>query len=148
MRLLTLILWRLRSIYNLAFGPLNSRGLVDDKAEIEHSDYSKTFSTILFTALTYLSSNPSHFLGIDGSNNARAYLYYRFIQRNFGYLAQFFIMHGLKYYVRISRFGKNQFDNPFDFKDIYTSLDPISRGRIIRSDWMYNYFIFRLNTAR
>jgi hypothetical protein len=24
----------------------------------------------------------------------------------------------LKYYVRISRFGKTQYDNPFDFNDV------------------------------
>lgn len=137
----------LPDVYNLAFGPVNSRGLIDDKAEIEHADYSKTFSSILLTGLTYLSNNPTHFLGIDGSHNARASLYYRFIQRNYDYLTQYFVLNGIKYYVRISRFGKHQFENPFDFKDIYSHPDPIIKGRQIRSDWMYNYFIFKLKTA-
>jgi len=89
-------------VYNLAFGPLNKQGKIDDKAEISHSDYSRVFSTILFAGLTYLKSNPEHYLGIDGSDNARAYFYYRAIKRNFGYLNQHFRMFGVKYYVRIT----------------------------------------------
>ncbi|WP_315819307.1 DUF6934 family protein [Paraflavitalea speifideaquila] len=67
----------LPNVYNLSFGPQNAKGKIDDKAELTHSDYSKVFSTILFSALAYLKTNPGHYLGIDGSNNARAYFYYR-----------------------------------------------------------------------
>lgn len=81
----------LHNVYNLAFGPLDSRGRIDDQAELEHSNYSKVFSTILFTGLTYLNSNPNHYLGIDGSSNARAYLYYKFLQNNYDYLNQFLL---------------------------------------------------------
>jgi hypothetical protein len=31
----------LPNVYNLAFGPLNKRGQIDDKTELPHSDYSK-----------------------------------------------------------------------------------------------------------
>ena len=62
----------LPNVYNLAFGPLNPKGKIDDKAELNHADYSKVFSTILFSALAYLNNNPDHYLGIDGSDNARA----------------------------------------------------------------------------
>jgi hypothetical protein len=134
----------LPSVFNLAFGPMNSKGEIDDKAEIAHKDYSKVFSTILLAGLTYLTDHPDHYLGIDGSNNARAYLYYRFLQRNFTYLDRFFEMYGLKYYVRISRFGKNQYDNPFDFKDVVPMTDRIRKGMVIMSNLMYNYFIFKL----
>jgi hypothetical protein len=132
----------LPKVFNLAFGPMNAEGEIDDKAELHHKDYSKVFSSILLTGLTYLSNNKDHYIGIDGSNNARAYLYYRFLQRNYDYLTRFFYMFGLKYYVRISRFGKNQYDNPFDFNDIFPSLDEIPKNMAIRSDLMYNYFIF------
>lgn len=134
----------LPSVFNLAFGPTNNRGEIDDMAEIAHEDYSKVFSSILLVGLTYLTDHPDHYLGIDGSNNARAFLYYRFLQLNFDYLNQFFEVYGLKYYVRISRFGKNQFDNPFDFNDIMPITDRIKKGMIIRSNLMYNYFIFKL----
>lgn len=134
----------LPSVFNLAFGPTNARGEIDDRAEIAHKDYSKVFSSILLAGLTNLTDHPDQYLGIDGSNNARAYLYYRFIQRNFGYLDQFFEMYGLKYYVRISRFGKNQYDNPFDFDDVVPITDRIKKGTAIRSNLMYNYFIFKM----
>jgi hypothetical protein len=136
----------LPSVFNLAFGPTNLKGEIDDKAEIAHKDYSKVFSSILFAGITYLTDHRDQYLGIDGSNNARAYLYYRFLQRNFVYLDQFFEMYGLKYYVRISRFGKNQYDNPFDFNDISPMTDRIRKGMAIMSNLMYNYFIFRLKT--
>lgn len=134
------------SVFNLAFGPTNSKGEIDDRAEIAHRDYSKVFSSILLAGLTYLTDNPGHYLGIDGSNNARAYLYYRFLQRNYACLDQFFELYALKYYVRISRFGKNQYDNPFDFNDVLPMTDRIEKGMTMRSNFMYNYFIFKLKS--
>jgi hypothetical protein len=132
------------SVFNLAFGPTNSKGEIDDKAEIAHKDYSKVFSSILMAGLTYLSNNQNQYLGIDGSNNARAYLYYRFLQKNFVYLDQYFEIYGLKYYVRISRFGKNQYDNPFDFNDVMPKTHRLEKGMAMMSNLLYNYFIFRL----
>jgi hypothetical protein len=136
----------LPSVFNLAFGPKNLNGEIDDRAEITHKDYSKVFSSILLAGLTYLTDHTDQYLGVDGSNNARAYLYYRFLQRNFEYLDRFFEMYALKYYVRISRFGKNQYDNPFDFNDVVPMTDRIRKGMVIMSNLMYNYFIFKLKT--
>jgi hypothetical protein len=131
-------------VYNLAFGPLDHRGRIDDKAELRHADYSKVFSTILLTAYTYLKSNPSHYLGIDGSDNRRAILYFRMLQRNYEYLSRYFNIYGLKYYVRITRFGKRQYDNPFDFTDIEPYPEEITKSMKISPELMYNYFIFNL----
>lgn len=136
----------LPDVYNLAFGPLNKKGKIDDKAELNHMDYSRVFSTILFTALTYLKSNPDHYLGVDGSDNARAYFYYRAIQRNFPYLDQHFRIFGVKYFVRISRFGKTQYDNPFDFDEILPYPYRIRKNDKISQDQMFNYFIFTLRS--
>lgn len=133
----------LPDVYNLGFGPINRRGEIDDSVQLDHSDYSKVFSTILLTAFNYLAANPNHYLGVDGSSNSRANLYWRFLQNNYNYLDQFFEMFGLKYYVRISRFGKTQYDNPFDFNDVYPHLNTIQKT----TGWpklMYNYFIFKL----
>jgi len=134
----------LPNVYNLSFGPLNAKGKIDDKAELTHADYSKVFSTILFAAFAYLQNNPDHYLGIDGSDNARAYFYYRALQRNFGYLHKHFRMFGIKYFVRITRFGKTQYDNPFDFEDIMPYPFKIEKGAPVSQDHMYNYFIFSL----
>ena len=134
----------LPNVYNLSFGPLNAKGKINDKAELTHDDYSKVFSTILLTAYVYLKNNPDHYLGIDGSDNARAYFYYRALQRNFNYLDKYFRMFGVKYFVRITRFGKTQYDNPFDFEDIMPYPFRIEKGNQISQDHMYNYFIFNL----
>ena len=133
----------LPDVYNLSFGPLRN-GRIDDKAELSHADYSKVFSTILVSALIYLTNNPEHSLGIDGSDNRRAYLYYWALLRNFDYLDQYFHMSGLKYYVRITRFGKEQYDNPFDFVDIIPDTVPIKKDIKISPYLMYNYFTFKL----
>lgn len=131
------------NVYNLAFGPLNLRGKIDDKIELPHQNHSKVFSTILLGALNYLAVNPAHYVGIDGSDNFRAYYYWRFLQRNHTYLAQFFEIFGIKYYVRITRFGKQQYQNPFDFGDLLAEPDRITKT----DDWpehLYNYFIFKV----
>lgn len=134
----------LPNVYNLSFGPLNRQGRIDDRAEIPHTDYSRVFSTILFSAYAYLRQNPAHILGIDGSDNTRAYFYYRALQRNFDYIDQYFHVYGVKYYVRITRFGKTQYENPFDFQDIIPYPYKIGPDHKISQDNMYNYFIFRL----
>lgn len=133
----------LPNVYNLAFGPVDAKGNINDKAQLSHKSYSKVFSTILLNALYYLKSNPDHYLGIDGSNNSRAFLYYRFMLRNHAYLDSHFNMFGLKYYVRITRFGKNQYDNPFDFEDIQPYPERLSSNPAETTS-MYNYFIFNL----
>jgi hypothetical protein len=134
----------LSDVYNLAFGPLKANGRIDHTSELPHIDYSMIFSTILFSAFTYLNKNPGHALGVDGSTNARAFLYYRMLQRNFEYLDQYFDMFGVKYYVRITRFGKKQYDDPFDFNDITVQAAKIEKGQSIPNDFMHNYFILKL----
>jgi|SRR5579859_2339414 len=134
----------LPNVYNLAFGPTDEKGRIDDKARLAHKDYSRVFSTILLSGLTYLTSNKGHYLGVDGSDNARAYLYYLFLQRNYLYLNQYFNLFGLKYYVRITRFGKTQYDNPFNFDDINPKPERIQKETRMPASYMYNYFIFNL----
>ena len=60
----------LPNVYNLAFGSLRANGRIDDKAELTHRDYSKTFSTILFNGLTYLTPNPEHYLKASSSRSS------------------------------------------------------------------------------
>ena len=131
------------NVYNLAFGPLKANGKIDDKAQVKHADYSKAFSTILFHARAYLTNNPGHYLGIDGSSNSRALLYYKTILDNFDYLSKHFDMRALKYYVRITRLGKYQYENPFDFQDIKPDAVRITRESPRYPEFLYNYFIFK-----
>ncbi|MET0462033.1 MAG: hypothetical protein ABW007_02730 [Chitinophagaceae bacterium] len=130
-------------VYNMAFGPLKGNR-IDDKAELAHFDHSKVFSTILFNAWNYLIENPTHSVGFDGSDYRRARLYYQILQKNFEYLNERLILSGLKYYVRITRFGKMQYDNPFDFADIIPGIATIKKEIELPWDQMFNYFIFKL----
>lgn len=93
----------LPNVYNLAFGPMDDNNEIDDQAKVAHADHSKVFSTIILSALTFLNNNPDKYLGIDGSNNARAYLYFRTIQNNYYILTQYFDIFGVNYYVRVLR---------------------------------------------
>lgn len=132
------------NLFNLAFGPLDRRGKIDDKVELGHRDYSKVFSTILSEAHSYLTNHPGHSLGIDGSDNRRAYLYHRLIKGNFEYLSQYFNLYGMKYYVRITRFGKQQYENPFDFKDVHPELIALKKEVFMNTRSLYNYYVFKL----
>jgi hypothetical protein len=135
----------MKNIYNLAFGPLNRKGRIKDKELIIHADYSKAFSTILFFAKRYLEEAPDHAIGLDGSTNSRAYLYFRIIRQNYDYLSEQFEMYGVKYYVRLKRKGPELYENPFDFRDVeygYHRLlkDELEYNRELET--MFNYFIF------
>jgi hypothetical protein len=135
----------LPEVYNLAFGPLNEFNQIDDKAKLHHKNHSKVFSTVIFTALTFLTENEAKYLGIDGSNNARAYMYYRCIQNNFEYLNQFFNMYGVNYYVRVLRKLKDGDESyPVDGNDLKAIPGRIEKGTVISPDKLSNYFIFKL----
>jgi hypothetical protein len=135
----------LSEVYNLAFGPLNDNNQIDDKAKLHHENHSKVFSTIIFTALTFLTENKQKYLGIDGSNNARAYMYYRCIQNNFDYLNQFFNIYGVNYYVRVLRKLNDKDEaHPVDGEDLKAIPEIIEKNAVVRSEKLYNYFIFKL----
>lgn len=136
---------QLAGIDNLAFGPIDNNNVIDDAVKLNHADHSKLFSTIVLSAISFLTAHPDRLIGIDGSNNARAYLYFRIIQNNFDTLSQHFDIFGLKYYVRILRKAKDTDENyPVDPADITTIPSPIVKGEAIRVEKMYNYFVCRL----
>jgi hypothetical protein len=132
------------NVYNMGYGLVDARGEMDDKVNVEHANYSKMFSTVLSQARRYLSVNPKHEIGIDGSDERRTKLYYRLIKNNYLYLSRYFKIFGVKYYVRLTRLGKNQYDNPFDFKDISFELKPLNENIENNMEFMYNYFVFKL----
>lgn len=124
----------LPNVFNLAFGPIQKDGDIDDSVKINHADRNKMFSTILLFGLLYLQANPDATIGIDGSNDARAYLYHRMFQTNKTYLNEYFITIGVDWYVRLLRSGHVEVDTnnipffkprpePFDYqrhsKDLY-----------------------------
>ncbi len=133
------------NVYNLAFGPLDLNSKIDDKIKLCHQNHSKLFSTIVLTGLSFLEKNADKFLGIDGSNNARAYLYYRCIQNNFDYLTKYLNIYGVNYYLRILRKLKDEDEYPpLDEDDILAMPQPIHKNVFVRHEKLHNYFIFNL----
>jgi hypothetical protein len=131
------------NVYNLAFGPFDKHNQIDDQAKLCHQDHSKLFSTIVYTSLSYLKLNNEKFLGIDGSNNARAYLYYRCIQKNLDYLNQYLNIYGVNYYMRVLR-KLNVGDTTLymDEDDMLAKPKSILKESSLKYDKLYNYFIF------
>lgn len=134
----------LPDVFNLGFGPFNADGTINDGAIIKHQNSSKVFSTILLGALTFLRSNPDKFVGMDGSNMGRAYLYYRIFQGNFDYLSQFFRVLGIKYYARLLRDPNNNAVLLADSQEVAITPHPIIKGENLRCERLYNYFTINL----
>ena len=133
-------------VYNLAFGPLKEDGKINDRAVLKHKDNNKVYSTILLGALTFLngSGDTDIWVGIDGSDITRAYLYYKLFQSNCDYLGKYFKVLGVKYFIRLLR-GKTNAD-PYvgDFEDVATQPYPILKGQNMGHHKLYNYFVFKL----
>jgi len=135
------------NVFNLAFGPLKKDGSIDDKIRLTHQNYSKVFSTVIFEAMSFLKQHPYDFVGIDGSNNARGYMYYRCIQNNLNYLNSIFTIVGIKYYIRMLREDVDG-NSDLDDEDIITTSKKIDQNESIQPDKLYNYFIFKLKSDK
>lgn len=133
----------LQEFLNLCFGTVVD-GEMNDFASVPHENSSKAFSTVLFCALAFLQTNRDKYIGIDGSDFRRAYLYYRTIQRNYTYLIEYFRMYGVKYYARILR-GKDKNDHmTVDVNELYAVPFLIESRPLDNHKSLFNYFIFYL----
>jgi hypothetical protein len=124
----------LPNVYNLSFGPPDIYGEIDDEIKMHHEDVAKVFSTIILFSLTFMKTYKFATLGLDGSNDTRAYYYHRMFKTNRLYLGNFFVSLGVDWYVRLLRTGFVELDSegipffkpkpePFDYhrpdKDLY-----------------------------
>lgn len=134
----------LPDVFNLSFGPINDIGQIDDTARLSHENYSKVFSTIVLASIIFLTKNSNRYIGIDGSSNARAYLYFRTIQNNHDTLTTYFDIYGVNYYVRILRKDEKDNMHRINSNDITTIPRAINKGEKINLSELYNYFIFKL----
>jgi hypothetical protein len=100
----------LPNVFNMSFGLIYANGSINDNAKIDHQNKGKLFSTILLFALMYLRNYPHITIGIDGSNDVRAYLYHRMCKANREYLSEYFIPIGVDWYVKLLRNGNIEFD--------------------------------------
>ncbi|MDB5210714.1 MAG: hypothetical protein JWQ30_1541 [Sediminibacterium sp.] len=131
----------LPNVFNLSFGPPVGDDAIDDQAEIPHQNLTKVFSTILLFGFTYLQNNPLITIGVDGSNDVRAYLYHRMFITNKEYLKEYFASLGVDWYVRLLRNGDIELDDksmPF-FKP---KPEPFDYDR--NTSNLYRYYMFHL----
>ena len=95
----------LSNVYNLGFGPPDGAGSFSDTVSLSHSNPGKVFSTVILVAIAFLERNPSLAIGIDGSDDRRAYLYHRMFSSNRHPLEETLILTGVDWYVRLLRSG-------------------------------------------
>ena len=79
----------LPNVYNLAFGPFDVSGKINDSINLKHKNSNKVFSTIILFSITFLKNNPTVTIGIDGSDDLRANLYHRMFRYNYKDLQDF-----------------------------------------------------------
>lgn len=93
----------LPNVYNIGFGPSDGAGGIDDKANLKHTDRGRVFSTIIVFAMAFLQQNAGSTIGIDGSDERRAYLYHRMFQSNYEALKDSIVITGVDWYVKLLR---------------------------------------------
>lgn len=133
----------LPNVYNLGFGPSDGNGSFDDKFKGRHKDANKLFSSVLLYGILFLQQNKEFSIGIDGSDDIRAYLYHRMFRYNISELNELLSIVGVDWYVKLLRnktdIERDANGNPF-FKPrpeaFDTERDPND---------LYRYYIYKLN---
>jgi hypothetical protein len=132
----------LPNVYNLSFGTIDENNRINDKVKLHHKDSDKVFSTIMLFTLMFLQENPYITIGLDGSNDVRAYMYHRMFVTNYDYLKDYFFAIGVDWYVKLLRNGKMEVDEKenYFFKP---KPEPFDYERKSRD--LYRYYMFYLN---
>jgi hypothetical protein len=134
----------LTGVYNLSFGPANLDGTLNDTIKINHKYLDKVFSTIILFALTFLKRNPNIMIGIDGSNDVRAYMYHRMFLTNREHLEPKFAALGVDWFVRLLR--NNEIETN-------SQGEPYFKPRPEHFDYqrntkdLYRYYMFKLTNT-
>ncbi len=131
----------LPNVYNMSFGPLLNKTEIDDNAKLNHQNSGKVFSTILLFSLLFLQTNPGFTIGIDGSNNVRAYLYHRMFLTNRIYLNEYFVTIGVDWYVKLLR--NNSIESDAQGKPYFKPKpEPFDYNRPAKN--LYRYYMYKL----
>ena len=132
----------LPNVFNLGFGPTKEDGTLDDKFKAKHKNINKLFSSILLCGILFLNQNKDNSIGIDGSDDLRAYLYHRMFRYNISNLENLSIV-GVDWYVRLLR---NKIDIERD-ENGYPFFKP--RPEVFDTERnphdLYRYYIYKLN---
>ncbi|MGF1925391.1 MAG: DUF6934 family protein, partial [Bacteroidia bacterium] len=131
----------LPNVYNLAMGPLDETGELNDKIRLRHVDSNKLFSTIILFVITFLTEFGEMTIGLDGSDDLRATLYHSMFLLNKKTLGNVFITIGVDWYVKLLRDGsiEQMRNGSFFFRPL---TEPFDYKRT-RYD-LYRYYMLRL----
>lgn len=135
----------LPNVFNLGFGPPDNSGSFSDRISLNHLNPGQVFSTIILLAVAFLRLNPSLAIGIDGSDDRRAYLYHRMFGSNRYALEDTLILTGVDWYVRLLRSGDVERDPtgaPY-FKPRPEAFDFQRKTKDL-----YRYYIINLKLAQ
>ena len=131
----------LPNVYNMGFGPPDTKGGFRDDVKLRHKDLGKVLSTVLFHGNNFLRGNSSLVLGVDGSDDVRAMLYHLITKVNRAYLSEFFALFGVDWYIRVFRDGRYEIDQHGDL--ISRPKPEFFNYQRSRHD-LYRYYMFRL----
>lgn len=121
----------LPNVYNLGFGPLDSEGEIDDEIVLNHSNVGKVLSTVLLCGITFLDAmHIGTLVGVDGSNDVRAYLYHRMFQTNHKNLSKVITSVGVDWYVKLLRNGQDIERDSNDYPVFKPRSEPFDSGRL------------------
>jgi len=113
-----------------------------DQIKLKHLNVNKVFSTILLFGITFLQGNRDFSIGIDGSDDIRAYLYHRMFRHNIEHLSHFLSIIGVDWYVKLLR---NRLDIERDDNGIpLFKPRPETFDMNRKSNDLYRYYIFTL----
>lgn len=136
----------LLDVFNLAFGPMGDDGEIDDQIVLNHVNISKVLSTVVLAGITFLEGKLSekYYIGIDGSNETRAYLYHRMFLRNYQQLKDSVLFIGVDWYVKLLRDGSDFERDDDGYPFLKPIIEPFDLNR--KANNLYRYYLFTLKT--
>lgn len=134
----------MKTVYELRFGPVDNKGRVNHRLELNFANYSIVISMILRFAMEYLRLYPDRMIGIDSNNDTREQSCYNIIIREIGQVSRSFKVYGVKMFVRLNCPIPMDYKSPFDFNEIFPKTIELSKEMNIPISNLYNYLIFEL----
>ena len=133
-------------VYDLKFGPVDTKDRIDNRPEFVYADYPLIFSSVMRFMKEYLKLYPDRRIGMNGNDDTRDYLRYAIIMREYEQVSQDFEVYGVNLYVRLNCPTSMEYDSPYDFSEIYPETIKLSRELNIPVGNLYNYIVFKLKT--
>ena len=132
----------LPTVYNLAMGPLNAIGEIDDIVRLKHTDSNKLFSTIILFSLVFLTDFSELTIGLDGTDDLRANLYHSMFVTNRKRLNEFFVTIGVDWYVKLLR-NQIEIERRKDGTPFFKPRPELFDYNRTRHD-LYRYYMYQL----